>query len=409
MDSITQDGSTRGTNRSRSGRRLPEREVGGDGVKRTGSSSTSTATVERPTGKSTGGAGKGTSGAGNIDPENLNTINDTLDSDEAFNLELKKITKQGYSEQKTDYLIDRLKKIERTRNLQNLTRSSKNKLLPSLEQNIIQEILEDRQNLDANRIFGDIDPFSDTFTNQQLKAVANDFKALSGTNPVTQPKFPSTQIVPFDRGLQKGDLFDNLKRSLNSPKVRAAGFAALDVGFTALDFAQRKGSGQTNLQAGVGAGGGLFGGMVAQGVTAAALTKLAAASAITPIPGARPLALLLLLGAGMMGSMAGGDIADSLTGVNAGQEPKVKRDRRGKIKKSKPTPTQAPTAVEELPINSSEELEDEMIKEAFLSGALLNSGGTGMIQYVPVPFEVPVTVKVPVIPSSHWGYTLNGG
>ena len=118
----------------------------------------------------------------------------------------------------------------------------------------------------------------------------------------------------------------------------------------------------------MGAGGGLVGGMVAQGVTAAALTKLAAASAITPIPGARPLALLLLLGAGMMGSMAGGDLADSLTGVNAGQEPKVKRDRRGKIKKSKPTPTQAPTAVEELPINSSEELDDEMIKEAVLSG-----------------------------------------
>ena len=39
-----------------------------------------------------------------------------------------------------------------------------------------------------------------------------------------------------------------------------------------------------------------------------------------------------------------------------------------KIKKSKPTPTQAPTAVEELPINSSEELDDEMIKEAVLSG-----------------------------------------
>ena len=32
-----------------------------------------------------------------------------------------------------------------------------------------------------------------------------------------------------------------------------------------------------------------------------------------------------------------------------------------------------------------------------------------MIQYVPVPFEVPVTVKVAVAPSSHWGYILNGG
>ena len=74
----------------------------------------------------------------------------------------------------------------------------------------------------------------DLLLNQSL-AAANDMnamKALPGTNLNARK--------PLSR--------------LNSPKVRAAGFAALDVGFTALDFAQRKGSGQTNLQAGVGAG-----------------------------------------------------------------------------------------------------------------------------------------------------------
>lgn len=383
---------------------------------------------------------------GEVDPSKLNLVDDSTTKfptssgslDDAMNAGIR----EYYESRSSGEIFEELKKLEKIRAERNISLSSKNKMLASETENILQRILEKRFNLDANLVTRDVPD------------------ALPGTNPVTQGKLPAaSNILPFDknqvaarndamfdifmddalrgqnRSLQDAILFPEtyLKGSaaelqspltnligkpplgirvldkLSKPKVRAAGFAALDVGFTALDFAQRKGSGQTNLQAGVGAGGGLVGGMVAQGITAAALTKLAAASAITPIPGARPLALLLLLGAGMMGSMAGGNVADSLTGVNAGQEPKIKRNRRGRPIKSKPTPTQAPTAVEELPINSSEELEDEMIKEAFLSGALLNSGGAGMIQYVPVPFEVPVTVKVPVIPSSHWGYTLNGG
>ena len=421
---------------------------------------------DNPEGRRKGTTGKGTSGgSGN---NNLRTFIEDIDIDE-FN-KLPPEIRKGI-EAKQNRKINRAYASYRQEDLENLLEQEKSKRLrsnplskpSSTEKELAQadEFLK-FQDAELSKSVISLDPFSDTFTNQQIKELADNFKALSGTNPVTQPKFSSSQIVPFDRGLQMGDLYsmlepkafearsdafadmfdvqqsglskiktvddalkinqppdldkiinsgrlDNLKRTLNSPKVRAGGFAALDVGFTALDFAQRKGSGQTNLQAGVGAGGGLVGGMVAQGITGAALAKLAAGTALAPVPGARPLALLLLLGAGMMGGMAGGDIADSLTGVNAGQEPKVKRDKRGRIIKSKPTPTQAPIEVEELPINSSEELEDEMIKEAFLSGALLNSGGAGMIQYVPVPFEVPVTVKVPVIPSSHWGYTLNGG
>ena len=47
-------------------------------------------------------------------------------------------------------------------------------------------------------------------------------------------------------------------------------------------------------------------------------------------------------------------------------------NKRGRIIESKPTPTQAPIEVEELPINSSEELEDEMIKRR--SSGAINSG-----------------------------------
>lgn len=385
------DSNSRTASRS-SGSRLRDREVGADVG---GGGSTTTATVERPEGagkgpggKGPGGKGKGTSGTGDIDPAKLNPIYEYTDSAEQFDLELEKLTKQGYAQLSTEELIEELKKRERKRNFRNIARSSKNKLPPSLEEKIIQEILEDRQGLNANRILGDIDPLSDTGINQQLKAVADDFKALPGNNPVTQSKFPSSQIVPFYRGLQKGDLYSmlepevfdrnpllldqarmdalsdiyNMEQSglskiktsgdvakfnqppdlkklqkllksnpsfsftdgLKLPKLNVTGRAllrgslgALDTGLVVYDYAQRKSEGQTDLQAVAGAGSSYAGGVAAQVGTGALITKYGLASMVTPVPGARPVGLfLLLLGAGVAGGYFGGKVSDAVTGVD---------------------------------------------------------------------------------------------
>ena len=90
-----------------------------------------------------------------------------------------------------------------------------------------------------------------------------------------------------------------------------------NIAFTGLDFAMRKGEGQTNLQAGVGAAGGLVGGL--GGMKAgAALGTLIAPGVGTLIGGA--------LG-GIAGSMLGGGLADRATGVTGRLKEEEQRTR----------------------------------------------------------------------------------
>ena len=91
----------------------------------------------------------------------------------------------------------------------------------------------------------------------------------------------------------------------------------LDVAFTGLDFLQRKQSGQTNVQAGVGAGAGLLG----------ALGAGAAAGAIygSVVPGAGTLVGAIIGGTITLAASIGGgylasSAADKLTGVDAGEQ-----------------------------------------------------------------------------------------
>mgnify|MGYP003109145765 CR=1 FL=1 len=57
--------------------------------------------------------------------------------------------------------------------------------------------------------------------------------------------------------------------------------------------------------------------------------------------------------------------------------------------------------------------EDEDISEelvmAFASGIAANYGGTGQIQYVPVPIEIPGETFIASGPTPHWGYSLQTG
>ena len=96
--------------------------------------------------------------------------------------------------------------------------------------------------------------------------------------------------------------------------------AALNVATAGLEFGFRKAEGQTNTQAGVGAAadaaGGMAGFALASKATATALSPLL----VTPVPGARVLYGIAVLGSGIMGSMAGSKLAagtaDKLTGAD---------------------------------------------------------------------------------------------
>lgn len=100
--------------------------------------------------------------------------------------------------------------------------------------------------------------------------------------------------------------------------------ALTNIAFTGIDFMQRKGAGQTNLQAGVGAGGSLLGGLggFALGAKGGALlggSIGAAFGGVGAVPGAAIGGLLGGFLGSFGGSMLGGYVADEATGVDAGE------------------------------------------------------------------------------------------
>lgn len=115
-----------------------------------------------------------------------------------------------------------------------------------------------------------------------------------------------------------------------SPRPRAGripgigrGAVGLNVLYGGIDFMQRKGAGQTNLQAGIGAGAGVAGGLAG----AAAGGKLGALIGTAIAPGVGTLVgggLGGLIGGGI-GAVTAGNLADKATGVDAGE---VEIDRR---------------------------------------------------------------------------------
>jgi len=127
-------------------------------------------------------------------------------------------------------------------------------------------------------------------------------------------------LAGLSKGLKGAKSPSGVKGIGISPKPRAGvgkSIPLLSAAFTGIDFLQRKQSGQTNVQAGVGAGAGLLG----------ALGAGAAAGAIygSVVPGAGTLsggiiggtiALAASIGGGYLASSA----ADKLTGVDAGEQ-----------------------------------------------------------------------------------------
>jgi hypothetical protein len=114
-----------------------------------------------------------------------------------------------------------------------------------------------------------------------------------------------------------------LRRPGVLPKGRVSGIGGpLNVAFAGVDFAMRKGSGQTNLQAGAGAGAGLLGGLGGMKAGAVAGGAIGAMfGGVGAIPGA---AIGGVLGSLLGGSLASG-VADSITGADARRIEETKR------------------------------------------------------------------------------------
>ncbi len=114
-----------------------------------------------------------------------------------------------------------------------------------------------------------------------------------------------------------------LRRPGVLPKGKVSGIGGpLNVAFAGVDFAMRKGSGQTNLQAGAGAGAGLLGGLGGMKAGAVAGGAIGAMfGGVGAIPGA---AIGGVLGSLLGGSLASG-VADSITGADARRIEETKR------------------------------------------------------------------------------------
>ena len=98
------------------------------------------------------------------------------------------------------------------------------------------------------------------------------------------------------------------------PKIPGLGILGKSLGplFFAIDFGGRKGEGQTNVQAGAGAGAAQAGFWGGSAVAAKALAPLL----VTPVPGARVLYGVSVFGAGILGAMGLTSVTDTITGAN---------------------------------------------------------------------------------------------
>lgn len=130
-----------------------------------------------------------------------------------------------------------------------------------------------------------------------------------------------------------------------SPKPRPGGprigrgVAGVNVLLGGIDFMQRRSAGQSNLQAGIGAGAGVAGGM--GGAYVGGQIGAAIGTAIAPGLGTLIGGGLGSLVGGGIGAMAAGNIADRATGVDAGEQ-EVDRRVQEEEKKSSLLITKTP-------------------------------------------------------------------
>ena len=148
--------------------------------------------------------------------------------------------------------------------------------------------------------------------------VAGGVGAVRGRKPGMGARKPGTGVPRSSRVPTGG-----LRRPGALPKGRLPRVGGpLNAAFAGVDFAMRKGSGQTNLQAGVGAGAGLLGSLGGMKAGAAAGGAIGALfGGVGAIPGA---AIGGLLGS-LLGGTLGAGIADNITGADGRRKQETQR------------------------------------------------------------------------------------
>ena len=168
--------------------------------------------------------------------------------------------------------------------------------------------------------------------------------AQRATQGVRKPIPASSAIVPYSGGLVRSGVtgglsempIQQIRTNLNVPtpgsalsrnvRSRPRGYGgALQAAFAAMEFNDRRQSGQTTAQAGLGAAGSALGGQVGwmAGAKAGALLGGAIGSmfgGVGAAPGAAVGAIVGGIAGGFGGSSLGGKLADDLSGVNATKE-----------------------------------------------------------------------------------------
>ena len=145
-------------------------------------------------------------------------------------------------------------------------------------------------------------------------------RGLNKINPFKR-KAPITKGGNFfSRNLSKifgGKGVSGMKPGFKLPKIPGLSALGRFLGplFFGLDLVGRKKEGQTNVQAVAGAGSAQAGFWGASAIAAKTLSPLL----VTPIPGARVLYGVGVLGSGILGSMGLTAVADNLTGANKAQ------------------------------------------------------------------------------------------
>jgi hypothetical protein len=171
------------------------------------------------------------------------------------------------------------------------------------------------------------------------KTITAPFKATADAAKSIFKKSPKTSNIKGEASATERSIASSAEKGIGSKVLSGTGKALTSVGGAALttffgvsEFKERKSEGQTNIEAGAGTAGSLYGSSLATGFA----SKL-------PLP---PIIKFpLMIGAGIGGWMGGGKLVDTFTGAN---QPKLSED----VKSTSPPPLPQPKSSKEASVTS---------------------------------------------------------
>lgn len=165
----------------------------------------------------------------------------------------------------------------------------------------------------------------------------------SGTPRPGGPRITGSVQPARPGGILSGIKGFKFKPPAGAAGLKPSGIPILGIAMTGLDYADRRSAGQTQTQAAVGSVATTLGGVASAKAAAVALSPLL----VAPVPGARIIYGLGVLGAGLVGAFGTQKLADNLTGADKKlpAEESSNEDRLKKLLEQQIEPTDSPAAV----------------------------------------------------------------